>query len=117
MTTAIRDIDIRKDDNGEIQAVRLVFGPHHFVELHSKDTGGVDFVLGTPTMDSMPMQQKLAANSRRSSTRCAAPTPAAWSIDRRFGAQLSRRRPSIRSPAARMTSRTTKWCCLSQEPA
>ena len=44
--SGIRPIEVEKDDAGEIQRVRLGFGPHYFVELLSKENEGVDFVLG-----------------------------------------------------------------------
>lgn len=42
----IRTVDVDKDSAGNIKKVRLVFGPHYFVELHSKEHEGVEFVLG-----------------------------------------------------------------------
>lgn len=44
--SGIRNVDIEKDETGNIKMVRLVFGPHYFVELHGKGKGKVDFVLG-----------------------------------------------------------------------
>ena len=46
MRDGIREADVQTDANGVIANVRLVFGPHHFVELHRRQDGGVDFVLG-----------------------------------------------------------------------
>lgn len=46
MEEGIRVVDVTKDEKGTIQKVRLVFGPHYFVELHEKEEGGVEFVLG-----------------------------------------------------------------------
>ena len=43
----IRAISIQRHENGSIGKVRIVFGPHHFVELHSDIEGHVDFWLGT----------------------------------------------------------------------
>jgi hypothetical protein len=31
--SAIRDVEIKTTRTGRVQAVRIVFGPHHFVEL------------------------------------------------------------------------------------
>lgn len=42
----IRAIDTKKDAKGDYQHVRLVFGPHYFVELHRERDGKVTFVLG-----------------------------------------------------------------------
>jgi len=47
MHDGIREADVQTDASGVITNVRLVFGPHHFVELHRRDDGGVDFVMGT----------------------------------------------------------------------
>lgn len=46
MNDGIRTIDVDKDDEGNASHVRVVFGPHYFIELHREDTGGVTFVLG-----------------------------------------------------------------------
>lgn len=42
----IRTIEVKKDAKGDYQDVRLVFGPHYFVELHRERDGKVTFVLG-----------------------------------------------------------------------
>jgi len=42
-----READVQTDTNGGIANVRLVFGPHHFVDLRRREDGGVDFVMGT----------------------------------------------------------------------
>jgi len=47
MRDGIREADVRTDSNGVITSVRLVFGPHHFVDLQRREDGGVDFVMGT----------------------------------------------------------------------
>ena len=47
MRDGIREADVQTDTNGAIANVRLVFGPHHFAELHRREDGGVDFVMGT----------------------------------------------------------------------
>lgn len=44
--TGIRTIEVKKDDKGDYKSVRLVFGPHYFVELHRERDGDVTFVLG-----------------------------------------------------------------------
>lgn len=42
----IRTIDVEKDKDGTIKDVRLVFGPHYFVELYRRDNDEVEFSLG-----------------------------------------------------------------------
>lgn len=42
----IREVETKKNAKGEYQHVRLVFGPHYFVELHQERNGKVTFVLG-----------------------------------------------------------------------
>lgn len=42
---SIREVNVDKDEVEVIRFVRIVFGPHYFVELRSKGDG-VDFVLG-----------------------------------------------------------------------
>ena len=46
MRDGIREANVQTDTNGDITHVRLVFGPHHFVELHRREEGGVDFMMG-----------------------------------------------------------------------
>jgi hypothetical protein len=46
MHDGIREADVQTDANGVITNVRLVFGPHHFVDLQRREDGGVDFVMG-----------------------------------------------------------------------
>ncbi len=46
MQEDIRTIDIEKDSKGRYKDVRIVFGPHYFVELHRNSNGKVTFVLG-----------------------------------------------------------------------
>jgi len=41
----IREVRAAKDKNGKYRKVRIVFGPHYFLELHD-DAGKVVFVLG-----------------------------------------------------------------------
>jgi hypothetical protein len=41
----IRDVKLKKDDKGTIQHVRIVFGPHYFVELHDSENT-VSFSVG-----------------------------------------------------------------------
>ena len=47
MHDGIREADVQTDASGVITNVRLVFGPHHGVELHRREDGGVGFVMGT----------------------------------------------------------------------
>jgi hypothetical protein len=42
----IRAITIQRHSNGSLGKVRIVFGPHHFIELHSDAEGRVEFWLG-----------------------------------------------------------------------
>jgi hypothetical protein len=46
MEKGIRTLKTRKDPKGNYQYVRLVFGPHYFVELHGDENGKVTFILG-----------------------------------------------------------------------
>jgi hypothetical protein len=46
MANGIRAVEAHKDSEGNYNRVRLVFGPHYFVELHVEESGGVLFVLG-----------------------------------------------------------------------
>lgn len=46
MESGIRTVETDKDDRGDYTRVRLVFGPHYFVELHREQAGRVTFVLG-----------------------------------------------------------------------
>ena len=47
MPDGIREADVQTAADGVIANVRLVFGPHHFVDLRRREDGGVDFVMGT----------------------------------------------------------------------
>ena len=42
----IRTVETQKDSSGKYTRVRLVFGPHYFVELHRGAGDTVTFVLG-----------------------------------------------------------------------
>jgi hypothetical protein len=46
MSKGIRTVEIKKDADGNYKHVRLVFGPHYFVELHCDANDVVSFVLG-----------------------------------------------------------------------
>jgi hypothetical protein len=46
MLQGIRPIDVERGAEGNPHHVRLVFGPHYFVELQEEDSGNVTFVLG-----------------------------------------------------------------------
>jgi len=46
MRNGIREAQVQTDTDGVITDVRLVSGPHHFVELHRKEDGVVEFVMG-----------------------------------------------------------------------
>jgi hypothetical protein len=45
METGIRSIEIKKDREGEVSSVHLVFGPHYFLDLQQED-GQLIFYLG-----------------------------------------------------------------------
>ena len=47
MRDGIREAGVQTDASGVITNVRLVFGPHHFVDLHRREDDGVDVVMGT----------------------------------------------------------------------
>ncbi|NBV85162.1 MAG: hypothetical protein EBS01_02595 [Verrucomicrobia bacterium] len=44
--SGIRDISFQRRTDGTFKKVRIVFGPHHFLELHAEADGKVDFWLG-----------------------------------------------------------------------
>ena len=44
--SGIRSISYQRDNDGTFKKVRIVFGPHHFLELHAEADGKVDFWLG-----------------------------------------------------------------------
>ena len=46
MEKGIRSVATKKDAKGNYEYVRLLFGPHYFVELQSKESGEVRFILG-----------------------------------------------------------------------
>jgi hypothetical protein len=46
MSEGIRSVEVQKNAKGDYSHVRLVFGPHYFVELQLQPSGGVDFVVG-----------------------------------------------------------------------
>lgn len=46
MLSGIREVRVEKDADGNYQDVRLVFGPHYFVNLHRDMSGAVSFTLG-----------------------------------------------------------------------
>jgi hypothetical protein len=46
MMEGIREARVTRDDSGAITHVRLVFGPHYFVELSLREGNSVDFILG-----------------------------------------------------------------------
>ena len=46
MAGGIRSIDVETGSEGEYESVRIVFGPHYFIELHSEGADAVTFVLG-----------------------------------------------------------------------
>ena len=46
MQRGIQAVETKKDSTGNLTRVRLVFGPHYFVELVREKSGGVTFVLG-----------------------------------------------------------------------
>lgn len=46
MFSGIRTIEAEKDREGNYDRVRVVFGPHHYVELNRDSSGSVSFELG-----------------------------------------------------------------------
>jgi len=46
LLSGIRTVNVERDDTDTIRKVRLVFGPHYFVELRSNKAGHVEFILG-----------------------------------------------------------------------
>ena len=46
MERGIRKIDVVNDSEGGYESVRIVFGPHYFLELHREDEDAVTFILG-----------------------------------------------------------------------
>lgn len=46
MSDGIRTVEVQKDNTGNVKDVRIVFGPHYFLELHADAKGRVTFVLG-----------------------------------------------------------------------
>ena len=44
--SGIRTVGVENGAKGNYQSVRLVFGPHYFVELHRERDEDVTFVLG-----------------------------------------------------------------------
>ena len=46
MQEGIREVRVVKDNDGNYKRVRLVFGPHYFVNLDLEPSGKVSFVLG-----------------------------------------------------------------------
>src|SRR5260370_20462813 len=45
MPNGIREVTTTKNKRGDYESVRLVFGPHYFVQLKLEDLGAVTFVL------------------------------------------------------------------------
>jgi hypothetical protein len=57
--SGIRTVATDKDEHGDYTRVRLVFGPHYFVELHREQEDGVTFVLSElHTTASRPMLRR-----------------------------------------------------------
>lgn len=46
MFSGIRTVEADKDGDGSYVRVRVVFGPHHYVELNKDASGSVSFELG-----------------------------------------------------------------------
>lgn len=46
MVGGIREVHVDKDAHGNYEFVRLVFGPHYFVELRRGKSGSVSFAVG-----------------------------------------------------------------------
>lgn len=59
----IREIKIEKDKNGDYNKLRVVFGPHYFMELVKKGKN-LMFVLGATHHGFQAKLQKLVASLR-----------------------------------------------------
>jgi hypothetical protein len=46
MLKGIRTVDSDSNKDGEYTRVRLVFGPHYFVEIHADESDRVTFIVG-----------------------------------------------------------------------
>lgn len=46
MNQGIRDIKVMRRSDNSVSDVRITFGPHHFIELHSDFSGNVEFIIG-----------------------------------------------------------------------
>ena len=46
VASGIREVSVSEDSDGVTTHVRVVFGPHSFIEVQRRVEGGVDFVLG-----------------------------------------------------------------------
>ena len=46
MLEGIRKVETEQDTEGNYTHVRVVFGPHYFIELDREESGSVRFVLG-----------------------------------------------------------------------
>jgi len=43
----IRSVEIKKDETGEIKSVKMVFGPHYFVNIMPNEDGELSVYIGT----------------------------------------------------------------------
>jgi len=44
--TNIRSVEIKKRQTGEYEEVRIIFGPHYFIDLRTQENGKIEFSLG-----------------------------------------------------------------------
>ena len=46
MSEGIRSVVVTKDEQGNVERVRLLFGPHHYVNLRKEADGRITFEVG-----------------------------------------------------------------------
>lgn len=46
MKSAIRSVNVTKDDNGEIKLIKVIFGPHYFLRIELDENQEVTFTIG-----------------------------------------------------------------------
>lgn len=46
MASGIRKVNVKRDTKGNYSRVRIVFGPHYFLELNCEQNDKVIFILG-----------------------------------------------------------------------
>jgi hypothetical protein len=81
MLEGIRTIDVERDAKGDPHHVRLVFGPHYFVEHQRENSGNVTFVLGATRHGFRAHTSAVGGELETLSTRSAKPIPNRASTD------------------------------------